>query len=127
MQLAPRCWQSTKYYYNLSGMLISLIFCYFPKLMEFAVNILAGAVCLWTSKQSAVQLGVDPVFFDNGEARCCSVGEGGGPETEAHNPCITTLQCLPAYVLNLTHQPWSQILPKVRVMFSFWLINTRMS
>lgn len=76
------------------------------QVMQFAASILAGGICLWTSRQSAVNLGVDPDFYASVQG--CRADTKAGVDSS-----LTPLHYLPDCVSNFKQEPWSQILSKV--------------
>ena len=88
--------------------------------MPFTVNIIAAAVCLWTSKSSASLLNVDlDLTLPTSD---CKEASDWFDTYLAHDKQgidwstgIKPLNCVQTYIQNLTAEPWAQILQKVNM------------
>lgn len=89
------------------------------QVVHFAFSILAGAVCSWTTKQCALKQGVTCHIFSE-SSHVARVLDCDWSEY------LLPLECLPAYVSNLTKEPWAQILVKVSIcaIYRFPCITT---
>ncbi|XP_060554387.1 focadhesin-like [Ruditapes philippinarum] len=90
------------------------------KATQFAVNIIAAAVCLWTSRSSVASL--LNINFDllTVPTSGCEEGSDWLEKCFEHDDGridwstgIKPLNCMQAYIQNLTSEPWNQILQKI--------------
>ncbi|XP_052794014.1 focadhesin-like [Mya arenaria] len=84
------------------------------RVVSFAVNVFAAAVCTWTERSTGAKLGLTSDLFDHFDLSDDVIK----PSSDLSDFTMP-LDCLPHCIVNLRKEPWVQILPKV----IDWLMN----
>ena len=72
---------------------------------EFAINIIASAICLWTNQDAAAIFGLTSDLF--------SCKDIDSDRSLIDHLTFNPIELLPSYISGLLKEPWSQLLPKV--------------